>query len=45
MLITNATLPTAAQVDLLVQQGRIAAVGPKLAAPPGTEVHDARAGC
>ncbi|MFO1270815.1 MAG: amidohydrolase family protein [Rubrivivax sp.] len=43
MLITNATLPDGrAGVDLLVQQGRIAAVGPKLAAPPGTEVHDAQ---
>ncbi len=43
MLIRNATLPDGRRgVDLLVQQGRIAAVGPNLAAPAGTETHDAQ---
>ncbi len=43
MLIRNATLPDGRTgVDLLVQDGRIAAVGPKLAAPAGTETHDAQ---
>lgn len=42
MLIRNATLPDGRQgIDLLVQQGRIAAVGPALGAPEGTPVIDA----
>ena len=43
MLIRNATLPDGRTgIDLLVQAGRIAAVGPKLSAPPGTPEHDAQ---
>jgi cytosine deaminase len=43
LLIRNATLPDGRSgVDLLVQGGRIAAVGPALAAPPGTPEHDAQ---
>ncbi len=42
MLIRNATLPDGRTgIDLLVEGGRIAAVGPALAAPPGTELVDA----
>ncbi len=42
MLITNATLPDGRTgIDLLVQGGRIAALGPKLAAPAGIETIDA----
>jgi cytosine/creatinine deaminase len=42
MLIRNATLPDGRQgVDLLVQQGRFAAVGERLAAPEGVDVVDA----
>jgi len=46
MLIRNATLPDGRSgIDLLVQQGRIAAIGttpgPALAAPEGTEIIDA----
>ncbi len=42
MLIHNATLPDGRSgIDLLVQQGCIAAVGPALAAPEGTPVVDA----
>jgi len=43
MLIRNATLPDGRTgQDVLVQDGRIAAVGPALAAPPGTPTHDAQ---
>jgi len=35
LLIRGATLPTAARIDLLAMDGRIAALGPALAAPPG----------
>jgi cytosine deaminase len=43
MLIRNATLPDGRTgIDLLVQDGRIAAVGPALAAPEGVEMVDAR---
>jgi len=39
MLIRNATLPDGRSgIDLLVQAGRIAAVGPQLSAPEGTPV-------
>ena len=42
MLIRNATLPDGRTgIDLFVQAGRIAAVGPALAAPEGGEVIDA----
>ena len=42
MLLRNATLPDGRTgIDLLVQAGRIAAVGPRLQAPPGTEVVEA----
>jgi cytosine deaminase len=42
MLIRNATLPDGRQgIDLLVQQGRIAAVGTQLPAPEGVAVVDA----
>lgn len=42
MLITNATLPDGRTgIDLLVQDGRIAALGPRLAAPQGIETIDA----
>lgn len=42
MLITNATLPDGRSgIDLLVQGGRIVALGPKLAAPQGIETIDA----
>jgi cytosine deaminase len=42
MLIRNATLPDGRQgIDLLVQAGRIAAVGPQLPAPEGVPVIDA----
>ncbi len=43
MLIRNATLPDSRTgIDLLVQAGRIAAVGVNLSAPEGTPVHDAQ---
>jgi len=43
MLIRHATLPDGRQdIDLLVQDGRIAAVGPALPAPEGVEVVDAQ---
>jgi cytosine deaminase len=43
MLIRNATLPDGRTgVDLLVHDGRIAAVGPALGAPEGVETHDAQ---
>jgi cytosine deaminase len=43
MLLRQATLPDGRTgVDLLVEQGRIAAVGPNLPAPPGVEVIDAQ---
>ncbi|MCW5665294.1 MAG: amidohydrolase family protein [Piscinibacter sp.] len=42
MLITNATLPDGRSgIDVLVQGGRIVALGPKLAAPQGIETVDA----
>ncbi len=42
MLVRNATLPDGRSgIDLLVQQGRIAAVGPALAAPVGVSEVDA----
>jgi cytosine deaminase len=42
MLIHNATLPDGRTgIDLLVQQGRIAALGPNLPAPEGTPVIEA----
>ncbi len=42
MLVRNATLPDGRSgIDLLVQDGRIAALGQRLAAPEGTEVIDA----
>lgn len=42
MLITNATLPDGrTHIDVLVQGGRIAALGANLAAPEGTQVIDA----
>jgi cytosine deaminase len=42
MLLQNATLADGRTgVDLLVEHGRIAAVGPSLQAPPGVEVIDA----
>ncbi|WP_119355240.1 amidohydrolase family protein [Azohydromonas sediminis] len=42
MLLRNATLPDGRTgVDLLVERGCIAAVGPNLPAPPGVEVIDA----
>ena len=42
MLIRNATLPDGRRgVDLLVQDGRIAAVGPQLPAPEGVQAIDA----
>ena len=42
MLIRNATLPDGRTgIDLLVQDGRIAAIGPRLAAPEGAQVIDA----
>jgi hypothetical protein len=42
MLVRNATLPDGrAGLDVLVRDGRIAAVGPALAAPEGVEVVDA----
>jgi cytosine deaminase len=42
MLITRATLPDGRQgVDLLVRDGRIAAIGPNLPRPEGVEVVDA----
>jgi len=42
MLIRNATLPDGRSgIDLLVQQGRFAAIGAALPAPPGAEVVDA----
>ncbi len=42
MLIKNATLPDGRTgIDLLVQDGRIAALGPTLAAPEGTPVVEA----
>lgn len=42
MLLRHATLPDGRTgVDLLVEHGRIAAVGPSLPAPPGIEVIDA----
>ena len=42
MLIRNATLPDGRTgIDLLVREGRIAAVGPALVAPEGSEVIDA----
>jgi predicted amidohydrolase len=42
MLIRNATLPDGRTgVDVLALDGRIAAVGPALPAPPGIEVVDA----
>lgn len=42
MLLRHATLPDGRTgVDLLVEHGRIAAVGPSLPAPPGVEVIDA----
>ena len=45
MLIRNATLPDGRTgIDLLVQQGRIAAVGPQLQAPPDVETIDAGRG-
>jgi cytosine deaminase len=45
MLISHATLPDGrTDIDLLVQDGRIAAVGPQLPAPEGVEVVDAQ-GC
>ena len=43
LLIRNACLPDGRQgIDLLAQHGRIRALGPALAAPPGAEVIDAR---
>jgi cytosine deaminase len=43
MLIRNATLPDGRRSqDVLVQQGRIAAVGPALSAPPGAQIVDAQ---
>jgi cytosine deaminase len=43
MLIRHATLPDGrTEIDLLVQDGRIAAVGPRLPAPEGVEVVDAQ---
>ena len=43
MLITHATLPDGRTgQNLLVEHGRITAVGPDVVAPPGTPVHDAR---
>ena len=43
MFIRNATLPDGRTgIDLLVQDGRIAAVGPQLPAPEGVEVIDAQ---
>ncbi len=43
MLIHNATLPDGRTgIDLLVQGGRIAAIGPALTAPEGTPVIDAQ---
>ena len=43
MLIHNATLPDGRTgIDVLVQHGRIAAVGPALQAPAGAERHDAQ---
>ena len=42
MLIKNATLPDGRSgIDLLVREGRIAALGPKLAAPEGVQVIEA----
>lgn len=42
MLLRHATLPDGRTgIDLLVEHGRIAAVGPNLQAPPGVEVIDA----
>jgi len=42
MLIRNATLPDGRTgIDLLVQNGRIAAIGPQLSAPEGVPVIDA----
>ncbi|MCI1190249.1 amidohydrolase family protein [Calidifontimicrobium sp. SYSU G02091] len=42
MLLCHATLPDGRTgIDLLVEHGRIAAVGPNLQAPPGVEVIDA----
>ena len=43
MLIRHATLPDGrTDIDLLVQDGRIAAVGPHLPAPAGVEIVDAQ---
>jgi cytosine deaminase len=43
LLVKNASLPDGRSgIDVLVQGGRIAAVGPQLAAPAGTEVLDAQ---
>lgn len=43
MLVRNATLPDGRTGQhLLVQHGRIAAVGPDVSAPEGTPVHDAQ---
>lgn len=43
MLVRNATLPDGRSgVDLLVQGGRIAALGPRLTAPEGADVIDAQ---
>ncbi len=45
MLITHATLADGrTDIDLLVQDGRFAAIGPGLVAPEGCEVIDARGG-
>ena len=42
LLIRNATLPDGrAGIDVLVQRGRITALGERLAAPPGMPEHDA----
>jgi cytosine deaminase len=42
MLIRNVTLPDGRNgIDLLVRQGRFAAIGPALPAPPGAEIIDA----
>jgi cytosine deaminase len=42
LIVTNARLPDGRTgIDLLAQRGRIVALGPRLAAPPGTPVLDA----
>jgi cytosine/adenosine deaminase-related metal-dependent hydrolase len=42
LLITNVRPEDGAPADILITGGRIAAIGPNLAAPAGTPVHDGR---